>query len=162
MKGEVRAQRILIESIKDLLIPYVSKLETPKEIYDKLVELYSVSIAGEFFSLRQEIYKFKMSKKKASNFMRISEIKDQLQDLGEVMFDREMATVLLNALPEEWGNFTSSIYGKKEATPFQDLWSLCKIEESRLKAKSDVGAGEQNQAYAAMTKRKGQFGKLGS
>ena len=29
-KGEVRAQRILIESIKDSLIPYVSKLETSK------------------------------------------------------------------------------------------------------------------------------------
>ena len=26
MKGEIRAQRILIESIKDSLIPYVSKL----------------------------------------------------------------------------------------------------------------------------------------
>ena len=34
------------------------------------------------------------------------------------------------------------------------------IEESRLKAKSDVGAGEQNQAYVAMTRRKGQFGKF--
>ena len=74
------------------------------------------------------------------------------------MSDSEMATVVLNAILEEWGNFTSSIYEKKEATPFQDLWSLCKIEESRLKAKSDVGAGEQNQAYAAMTKRKGKFG----
>ena len=30
MKGEVRAQNILIESIKDPLIPYVSKLETSK------------------------------------------------------------------------------------------------------------------------------------
>jgi len=28
MKGVVRAQRILIKSIKDPLIPYVSKLET--------------------------------------------------------------------------------------------------------------------------------------
>ena len=74
--------------------------------------------------------------------MRISKIQDQLQDLGEVMSDREMTTVVLNASLEEWGNFTSSIYGKKEATPFQDLWSLCKIEESRLKAKSDVGASE--------------------
>ena len=53
MKGEVRAQRILIESIKDPLIPYVSKLETSKEIYDKLVELFSVSTAGEVISLRQ-------------------------------------------------------------------------------------------------------------
>lgn len=71
--------------------------------------------------------------------MRILEIRDQLQDLGEIMFDKEMTTVVFNALPKEWGNFTSSICGKKEATHFQDLWSLCKIEETRLKAKNDVG-----------------------
>jgi hypothetical protein len=39
MKGEVRAQRILIESIKDTLIPYVSNLETSKEIFENLVLL---------------------------------------------------------------------------------------------------------------------------
>ena len=50
--------------------------------------------------------------------MRISEIRDQLQDLGEVISNREMTTIVLNALPEEWGDFTSNIYGKKEATPF--------------------------------------------
>ena len=50
--------------------------------------------------------------------MRISEMRDQLQDLGEFMSEKEMTTVVLNALPEEWGNFDSSIYGNKEATPF--------------------------------------------
>ena len=75
MKGEVGAQWILIESIKDPLIPYVSKLETSKEIYYKLVKLYSVSIAGEVISLRQEIFKLKISREDeiASYFMRISE-----------------------------------------------------------------------------------------
>ena len=53
MKGDLRAQRILIESINDSLIPYVSKLESSKEIYDKLVELFSVSTAEEVISLRQ-------------------------------------------------------------------------------------------------------------
>ena len=43
MKGEIRAQRILIESIKDSLIPYVSKLTNAKEIYNTLVELFFVS-----------------------------------------------------------------------------------------------------------------------
>ena len=72
-----------------------------------------------------------------------------------------MNTVVLNALPEEWGNYTSSIYGKKEATPFQDLWSLCNIKETRLKEKTDVGSNEKNQAYVAMEKIKGKFGKFG-
>jgi len=89
----------------------------------------------------------------ASYFMRMLEIRDQLQELGEIMFDKEMTTIVLNALPEEWGNFTSRIYGKKEATSFSELWSLCKIEKTRLKAKSDVGSNEQTQAFAAMARR---------
>ena len=31
---------------------------------------------------------------------------------------------------------------------------LCKIEESRLKEKTDVGSSEKNQSYATMTKRR--------
>jgi len=55
----------------------------------------------------------------------------------------------------------SSIYGNKEVAPFSELWSLCKIEETRLKAKSDVGSNEQVQAFVTMAKRKGKFGKFG-
>ena len=50
--------------------------------------------------------------------MRVSKIQYQLQELGKIIFDKEMTIVVLNALPNEWGNFISSIYGKKEATPF--------------------------------------------
>ena len=77
------------------------------------------------------------------------------------MSNTEMTTLVLNALPKEWGNFTSSLYGEKETTPFQDLWSLCKIAETRLKAKVDVGPNERNQAYVAMARRKGKFGMFG-
>ena len=52
-KGEIIARKILIESLKDSIIPYVSNLESSKEIYDKLVELLSISIAGEIMSLRK-------------------------------------------------------------------------------------------------------------
>jgi len=47
---------------KDSLIPYVCKFETSKEIYDKLVELFSVSTTEEVISLRNELYKMKISK----------------------------------------------------------------------------------------------------
>ena len=127
------------------------------------MELFSVSIAGEVISLRQELYKMKLSKEVGifPYFMRISEIRDQLHELGEVMSDIEMIIVVLNALPEEWGSFTSSLYGKKEATPFQDLWSLCKIEETRLKAKADTEPSEENHAFAASYRKKGRFEKFG-
>ena len=62
MKGDIRTRRILIESIKDSLIPYVSKLESSKEIHDKLVELFSKSSTKEIISLRQKLYKLRISK----------------------------------------------------------------------------------------------------
>ena len=76
------------------------------------------------------------------------------------MFDSEMTIVVLNALPGKWGNFTSGLYRKIEATPFHDLGSLCKIEETRLKAKGVTGSSEGNQAFATTSRKKGRFDKF--
>ena len=86
--------------------------------------------------------------------MEIFAIRDQLQKLGEVMSDREILTMVQNALPKEWRGFTSSVDGREEAMPFQGLG---KIEESRL----NEGSKEENQAFAAMSGKKGRFGKFG-
>ena len=154
-KDDTRAQRILIESIKDSLIPYVSKFETSKEIYDKLVDLFSVSTTRKVISLRNELYKMNITKEGITPYMKISKMRDQLQELGEA----EMTTVVLNCLPEECGKFTSSIYAKKEETTLNEMCSLCRIEETKLTTKEDVGSKEQ--AFATMAKRKGKFGKFG-
>ena len=39
-KDSIRAQRIIADSIKDRLIPYVSSKKTPKEMFDALRKLY--------------------------------------------------------------------------------------------------------------------------
>jgi hypothetical protein len=40
MKNLIRAKRIIADSIKDHLIPHVSPLKTPKEMFDALSRLY--------------------------------------------------------------------------------------------------------------------------
>ena len=49
-------------------------------------------------------------------FMKISEMRDQLQELGEVMSDREMTTVVLNALLED-GATSRQAYMKRRKPP---------------------------------------------
>jgi hypothetical protein len=39
-KDTIRAKRIIADSIKDHLIPYVSSKKTPKEMFDALTRLY--------------------------------------------------------------------------------------------------------------------------
>lgn len=52
MKGEIKSQRILIESIKGHIITFVIDLTTSKAIYEKFVKLYSISTPGQKISLR--------------------------------------------------------------------------------------------------------------
>ena len=65
-----------------------------------------MSTTGEIISLRTELCKMKVSKEEgvASYLMKVFQIRDQLQDLGETMSNPEMTTYVLNAIPNEWGN----------------------------------------------------------
>ena len=101
-KDETRAQKILIESIKDPLIPYVSKLETSKEIYDTLVELFSVSTVGEVISLHNELYKM--------NFGLYAKLK-KLESKPKMMWDQRSRQLLL--CPREKGNLASLVHKER-------------------------------------------------
>jgi len=72
-----------------------------------------------------------------------------------------MTICVLNALPPDWTSFATSIYSKKDATPFDELWAQCILEESRMKAKDDTKSSERSQSFIAGTNKfkKGKFGK---
>ena len=57
--GERRAQRIIVESIENPLIPFVSNLKISQATYDKLVNLYYVSTSGKSMFLWKKIYRMK-------------------------------------------------------------------------------------------------------
>lgn len=76
------------------------------------------------------------------------------------MSDQEMTMIVLNALPEEWGNFTASIWAKKEASSLNDLWAICKVEEARLKAKEDIAVSPKSKHSLPGLKEKGSSESL--
>jgi hypothetical protein len=73
-KNEVKAMRILIDSIKDHLIPNVSELKTLKEMFDALTRLYESKNTSQKLTLRYQLRNVTMKKSETvSNcFMRIS------------------------------------------------------------------------------------------
>jgi hypothetical protein len=82
-KDSIRAQRIIADSIKDHLIPYVSSKETPKEMFDALIKLYEGKNINQKMNLRTQLKNTKMQKGEMIQeyFSRISEIKEQLKRL---------------------------------------------------------------------------------
>ena len=54
-KNMIRANMIISDSIKDHLIPYVSSLETPKQMFDALIKLFEGTYINRKMTLRNQL-----------------------------------------------------------------------------------------------------------
>jgi hypothetical protein len=61
-KNLIRAKRIIADSIKDHLIPHVSSLKTPKEMFDAVSRLYEGRNINKKMALRTQLKNVKMQK----------------------------------------------------------------------------------------------------
>jgi hypothetical protein len=115
-KDSIRAQRIIADSIKDHLIPYVSSKETPKEMFDALSKLYEGKNINRKMNLRTQLKNTKMQKGEMIQeyFSRISEIKEQLKAIGDTIDEDEFVITALNGLTRPWDAFIQSVCGRKE------------------------------------------------
>jgi hypothetical protein len=70
----INAMSIIVDSIKYHLIPYISNLDSSKNMYDALTNLFSVRNIGQVMSLKNEIRDMKMNDDDSitSYFVRIS------------------------------------------------------------------------------------------
>jgi putative lipoic acid-binding regulatory protein len=78
--GDINAIIIIVDYIKDHLIPYISHLNSSKNMYDSLTNLFSVRNIGQVMSLKNELCDMKMNDDNniTSYFVRISQLRDRL------------------------------------------------------------------------------------
>jgi putative lipoic acid-binding regulatory protein len=135
--SDINAMSIIVDSVKDHLIPYISHLDSSKKMYDALTNLFSVRNIGQVMSLKNELRDMKMNDDDniTSYFVRISQLRDQLQAIEEIISEKELVNIVLNGLPKTWDAFAASMNTRKEYPTFEELWTCCAQEESRISAK---------------------------
>ena len=138
-KDRAKVRRILTESIKDNLIPYISELKNPKAIFDALARLYESKNTSRKMTLRNQLRVTKMTKNDtiATYFMKVSQIKDQLVAINENIDDSELTTITLNGFPISWRPFIQGICARTRLPKFDKLWADCAQEEVRLLSLED-------------------------
>ena len=79
-KNMIRAKRIIANSIKDHLIPHVSSLDTPKQMFEALTRLFEGKNINWKMTLRTQLKNVKMQKSETihSYFTRFSQINGQI------------------------------------------------------------------------------------
>ena len=70
---EILAMTMMVESIKDNLVPYISNIDHAQEMYEALTKLFTIKNMGQVASLKSELGTAKMTKDDnvASFFVRI-------------------------------------------------------------------------------------------
>ena len=74
-KSDAKARRILVDTIKDHLVPQISKKKTPRKMFKTLKKLFKHSSINVTLTLRNQLSNMKMTKSEniASYFMRITD-----------------------------------------------------------------------------------------
>jgi len=97
-----------------------------------------------------------------SYLVRISQLRNQLQAIEKIISEKELVNILLNGLPKTWDAFAASMNTRKEYPTFEELWTCCAQEESRISAKEKPQKKYDDQAFTARFKNFRNKKKLGS
>ena len=98
---EILAMNLIVDGVKDNLIPYISNINSTQEMYEALSELFTIKNIGQIANLKNKLRTIKMKKYDivSSYFISISRIRDELQAIDEVFPEKELViTTLLGVL----------------------------------------------------------------
>jgi hypothetical protein len=80
----------------------------------------------------------------------------------EIISEKELVNIVLNGLPKTWDAFSASMNTRKEYPTFEELWTCCAQEESRISAKEKPQKKYDDQAFISMFKNFRNKRKFGS
>jgi hypothetical protein len=76
--------------------------------------------------------------------------------------EKESVNIVLNGLPKMWDAFSASMNTRKEYLTFEELWTCCAQEESRINAKEKPQKKYDDQAFTTRFKNFRNKRKFGS
>jgi hypothetical protein len=146
----------MIYLVRHHLMPCIANLKTTYEMYEALKNMFESDNTQSYLTLKGHLQNIKMTKGDTivDLFMKMSEIRDQLGAIGEIISNRELVLTTLNNFPKHWEPFLQSISGREKLPTFDHLWTDCTQEEIRLRARGvEDFPPDDNHALALHTKK---------
>jgi hypothetical protein len=106
-KKNVKAERIILDAVKDHVIPHIAGKANAFEMWVSLTKLYQSSNENQKMVLREKLRNIKMIEiEKVSSYLtRITQVRDELGTVGEVIWDGELIRIALNGFSKKWNTF---------------------------------------------------------
>ena len=112
-KNQAKAKQIIYDSVKDDLMSMITSLNTAKECFDTLTNLYEKKAPSQKRALKNKLRNLKMEKDEivAPFFTKIFQVRDQLASIRVVVDKYYPLQTSINRLPSSWEAFLPTING---------------------------------------------------
>ena len=96
-------------------------------MFDSLSNLFEWRNINRKMTLRNHLKSVKTqnSDTMQSYFSRVSQIRDQLESIGDIVEEAEIVMTTLNGLPRDWEAFIQGICSRRKLTKLLNLWEEC-------------------------------------
>ena len=106
-------------------------------MFDALSSLFEGRNINKKMTLRNHLKSVKAQKSETMQyyFSRVTQIKDHLEAIGDIVEEAKIVMTTLNGLPRDWEAFIQGILSRRKLTKFRKLWEECVQEEERILAR---------------------------
>ena len=110
-KKNVKDKRLILDAIKDHVIPHVAGKSNAFDMWESLTKLYMSTNENRKMVLREKLRDIRMTEneKVSSCLTRITKVKDELNVVGEAITDGELVRTALNGFSEKWNTFVKGV-----------------------------------------------------
>lgn len=130
-----RAKIIMLDGVKDHVVPHIAEKNTTNEMWEALKKLYLHTSVQRKMILENQLRSYQMQKgEQIDPFLDLlKEIRDQLTSIGATLDQELMVRTALNEVSKDWEVFVQSILGRATLPDWEEMWAtLCQEEIRRL------------------------------
>ena len=100
---EAKTYRLILDGVKDHLIPHLDEKKIAKEMWDALKNLYEAKNENRKMALKDKLHDTKMGKwESVSSYLtQVVQVKDELVAVGEVISNSELVRIALKGFTKE-------------------------------------------------------------
>ena len=123
-KKDIKARRIILDAVKDHVIPHISGKTRAFHMWDALTDLFQISNQNRKMVMREKLKRIKMAKAKGviPYLTRISQVRDELAAVGEVVPGSELVQTTLNEVAKPWVVFVEAIVARENLPSWDRIW----------------------------------------
>jgi len=135
-KKDAKARRIIVDGVKDHIIPHLSGKKTTKDMWEALIKLYQSDNQSKNLMLREKLRSTKMAKGESvvTYLTKFTQIRDELASVGEAVDESELERTALNGFTTQWEVFVQGVVAREKLLDWERLWNDITREELRVDA----------------------------